>query len=163
MTKKKQWEKTYSVVTEPCSKINDLFVRLVRVIPERSVAGVVPEFELEVTKAGLHPCLELISIDVLVQSAVQHEIRESFGGIHQSGFVLDMWDAPIPDIWMLTSDGTHPAVFSCLVQFVTVSHAGLGEFLYGGSEICERWIQQFRNKVDDVGGSDLRVHVTMRE
>src|SRR5258705_6520524 len=113
------------------------------------MTSVIPELELEVTKPRLHPFPELFSVNVLVQSTMQHEVWEGAGGIHQSRFVLGMWDGPNSDIGMLTSDGTHPAVFSFLVQFVTTGHAGLCKFLCGGSEKSERWIQQSRNKAED--------------
>ena len=126
--------------SKPLSKGNNLGVRLVGVIEERGVTGVIPEPEHEVTESGAHPVPELVSVDVVVHRPVQDQVWEVLDGVHQGSFVLGVWDGPDSDIWVLTGNGTHPGVLDSLVELITVSNARLGELLCGGSESGEGWI-----------------------
>jgi len=150
-------------MTEPLRKGNNLRVGLFGIVKERGVTGVLPEPEHEVPEVGVHEVSKLSSIDVLVHSTVQNEVRDSLTGCHQSGFVLGVWDGPVPDIRVLAGNGTHPAVLDSLIQFIPVSNARLGELLGGRSEIGEGWIQEPRDEVEDELGSDERLHATIRE
>ena len=150
-------------MTEPLSKINNLLIRLVRVLPERGMTGLLPEPEYDVAKTRGHPVLELLSVDKFVQSTMQDEVWKCLGLVHQSSFVLGMWAGPNPHMRILTSNGTHPAVFGILIELVSVSHAGLNKFFRDGSKISDGRIQELRNKGENPGGGDESLHVNMGE
>ena len=150
-------------MAKPLRKGNNLGVGILGVVKERGMAGVIPDPERKVPEVGVHERPELSAVDVLVQSAVQNEVRDGMARSHQSTLVLGVWDGPIPDIRVLTSNGTHPAVLDSLIQFIPVSDTRLGELLGSRSEISEGWIQESRDKVEDELGSDSRLHATIRE
>ena len=125
--------------------------------------SVVPEPKHEVAEVGVHEVPQLASVDMVVHSTVQNEVWEGLAGGHQSSFILGMREGPIPDIRILTGNGAHPAVLDSLIQLITKSHARLGKFLRGRSEISERWVQESRDKVEDPLGGDERLHAAIRK
>ena len=127
------------------------------------MADVLPEPEHKVPKVRVHEGPELHSLDVVVPSAVQNEVRDRLADGHQSAFVLGVGDGPIPDIRMLTSKGTHPTVLDPLIQPIPVSNTRLDKLLGSGSEQSEGWVQESRDKVQDILGGDGDLHAAIRE
>ena len=124
-------------ITKPVSEGDNLAVDLVGVVEEQSVAGVVPKPEYEVAKVAVHVIPEQSSVDVVVQSAVQNEVRNSLACGHQSSFVLGVRDGPNSDIRVLSGNRTHPAVLGSLIQLIPIRHARFSELLSGSSELIK--------------------------
>jgi len=149
--------------TEPLGESDNFLVRVGRGIVEGSMANVVPEPEDVVTVILLHEGLELDAINVLVHVAVENEVRKGRAGLHQGGLVLGVGNRPNTNVWMLTSNGAHPRVLGCLIEFISKGNARLGELLSSRTEVGEGSVEQPGDKVQDVRGSNLRVHVAVGE
>jgi hypothetical protein len=142
---------------------DDLPVGFVRGIKEGSVADVVPEIEVDVTKVLGHEGLELLAVDMVVHVAVENEVRKSLLDLQQGSFVLSVWDRPSADVRVLSGNGTHPRILDTLVEFVPEGDARLGEGFSSRTEICERRIEQLRNKVQNPLRGDGRLHAAVWE
>ena len=142
---------------------NNLPVGFVWCIKEGSVANVVPEVEVDVTKVLGHKVLELLAIDVVVHVAVEDEVRESFLHLQQGGFILSVRNRPSTDVRVLPGNGTHPSILDTLVEFVTEGNAGLGKGFSSGTKIGERRVEQLGNKVQNPLGGDGKLHAAVGE
>jgi len=148
---------------KPLCESDNLLIGIVGGIPERSMADVVPEPEDEVTEILLHVFPKLYTIDVLVHGPMENKVGEGQPGIHQRGLALRVGNRPNANVRVLASNGSHPRVLGSLVEFIPIGNTRLDELLNSGAEICEGGVEQLGNKVQDILGGDLRVHVAVGE
>jgi len=149
--------------TEPLGESDNFLVRVGGGIEEGSMANIVPEPEDVVTKILLHEGLELDAVDVLVHGTVENKVGKGRAGLHQGGLVLGVGNRPNTNVRMLTSNGAHPRVLGCLIEFISEGNARLSKLLSSGTEVGEGRVEQPGNEVQDVRSGDLRVHIAVRE